>query len=181
MSAERHTTALGAAVADAVAAQAGEDAVVIALFVDGALLPPLQRGRAAHVVYALPTARVAGLRSWRDGLEAHLEVADETWTVVALEASTWARLVLRGHPGPSRWLSGALVDMGRSDAVAEHLRELAARAVDGRAAGWLEAAGAAPPPTGAARPSIEEVEAWLTHARRVADAASPFVDGAATC
>lgn len=93
---------------------AGDDARIVAVWVDSTPTPALLRGIAVRAIYAFDAPRVAGLRHWRDTVE----VFDESVAVpgsaepiavhfVAHEAAKWARLVLKGHKPSASSLCGA--------------------------------------------------------------------------
>lgn len=115
-------------------------------WIDPPVLPPLPAGHAVRLVYALPATRVAGLAPWRDAAERWGETPDGVpLHVLAMEASTWARLVLRGHlpthatlaRTPVECVPGALQRLrGRIDPDA--LR--AAHAEWGEDAAWIDVA-----------------------------------------
>jgi hypothetical protein len=111
-------------------------------------------------MFVVPTIRLAGLRHWDD--EPLLPAP--FGGVQALEASKWARLVLKGHGGAI----GTLLDAdGVHDprGAAAALRPIAARCVDATVDAWCEAAGvprlpaSEAPLVGAAR--FDAVNAWL--------------------
>ncbi len=70
------------------------EAGVLGGWVDAIVVPPLIDGRrAVRLVYAFPAMRVATLRHWRD----EVELDEGDLHVVAMEASKWARLLLKQH------------------------------------------------------------------------------------
>ena len=137
----------------------GEPATVIAAWwsrmgasIDGPA--PLLR-----VVYAFDAARLAGLRHWRDEVEGPLRdaEADHGAWVVAMEASKWARLLLK-RQGGALWTALGPAAFDTVDAAP--LAALAAGLWDAVA---LQAARPAAPPL--ADP-FDAVDAWLTSVRR---------------
>lgn len=83
-----------AAGARAVEAALDGEAGVLGGWVDAPVLPPLLDGRRAlRLVYAYPAIRLSTLRHWRDEVELEVDGVH----VVAMEASKWARLLLKQH------------------------------------------------------------------------------------
>lgn len=116
------------------------------------------------VVYAFASVRLATLRHWRDEFE--------TPTFVALEASKWARLLLKGHGGSL--LSSAQVPASDCIETAGELSALARELWTEDATHWASLAGEEPlpmpnPPL-SAKERFERVDAWLAKVRAVADA-----------
>jgi hypothetical protein len=120
------------------------------------------------VVYAFSSRRLATLRHWRDEVE--------TPTFVGLEASKWARLLLKGH-------GGSLLSCGKSAAddclgMSARLQGMAVELWNEDATHWAELADAAPPEralltgfrpiSGGER--FERVNSWLEDVRIAADA-----------
>ena len=138
------------AIADAVTARVaeliGEPCAVIQAWIEPATgVSP----RVVRAVYALPHHRVAGLRTWRDEGEGEATDVLGGGVLVALEASKWARLVLKGH-GPtlaSSQLPGVL-----AGPLVTELAELAAAVAAGSAAG-----------------SFDALDRWLAACRRRGD------------
>lgn len=119
------------------------------------------------VVYAFSSRRLATLRHWRDEVE--------TATFVGLEASKWARLLLKGHGGSLlRCVEPASDDCLEMSA---RLYGMAVELWNDDAAHWAKLAGKTPPNSllTASRPisgeeRFERVNAWLEDVRVAADA-----------
>lgn len=144
------------------------DARLVALWVDPPVTPPLPEGRALRGVFALPHARVATLRHWRDTHEWVLEGEDEAWHVVLHEASKWARLIQKSHGGSYAIASrDPDVDPHHQGAALQHI---ACASCDERVVDWYRAAGWDPPALSddllLAPARFAQLEAWIHAARR---------------
>jgi hypothetical protein len=147
----------------------GEPATVIAAW--WSRLGPAIDGPAPllRVVYAFDAARLTGLRHWRDEVEGPLcpPVADAgsgAW-FVAMEASKWARLLLK-RQGGALWTALGPTAFVTTDAAA--LGALAAGLWDADADAWAASVGlvvARPAAEPLMRP-FDAVDAWLTAVRR---------------
>lgn len=169
--------ALGGALAAALRDACGPDALLLGAWIGGdvvpALPPPLT---AVRGVFAYPAERIAGLRAWRDTVELVENVDGNEFHMVLHEASKWARLVLKQHPGPALWSGGELLAADGAAAVLRELRVLACAVCGDDVTSWLAVAGrpgALPvPAAGAAVPGpaerFDQLERWLVGARRLA-------------
>lgn len=119
------------------------------------------------VVYAFTSRRVATLRHWRDEVE--------TPTFVGLEASKWARLLLKGHGGSL--LSCATPATADCLEMSARLQEMAVELWNDDATHWAELAGETPPKRSllarfrplAGSDRFERVNSWLEDVRAAAD------------
>ncbi len=119
------------------------------------------------VVYAFTSRRLATLRHWRDEVE--------TPTFVGLEASKWARLLLKGHGGSLLSCSTPATDDCLK--MSARLEELAVELWNDDATHWAKLAGENPPErsllkrfrpvSGSER--FERVNSWLEDVRIAAD------------
>jgi hypothetical protein len=116
------------------------------------------------VVYAFSSVRLATLRHWRDEVE--------TASFVALEASKWARLLLKGHGGSL--LSSAQPPTLDCIETGSELGALAEALWTADASHWAGLVGipplALPNPPLSPEERFERVERWLTRVRSIADA-----------
>ena len=120
-----------------------------------------------RLVFALPSIRVATLRHWRD----EVEFSVDEHAVVGVEASKWARLLLKGHGGTL--LTSAEPPSSAPQDIAGGLEDIAPLLWDARATAWSHAAKLEPMQRGpdvepAAR--FETVNTWLVRVRQCADA-----------
>lgn len=118
----------------------------------------------ARLVYAFPSRRLATLRHWRDEVE--------TPEFVGLEASKWARLMLKGHGGTL--LQAAEAPSYDPRALSESLAALAVELWTPAATAWAERMGRpamSAPSTGiTSAERFERVDAWLEAVRVLVDA-----------
>ncbi len=78
----------------------GEPVTLVGAWVDPPVAPPIRDATVVRAVFAYPALRLATLRHWRDTVELVSESEPGTTVhVVAHEASKWARLVMKAHPG----------------------------------------------------------------------------------
>lgn len=163
------------AVSDALAEALGEPATVVALWCDA---PATPRGPVARLVYAYPSVRLATLRHWRDEAEFLVDAGDGPMHVVALEASKWARLLLKSHGG-TLLTSSRAADVDALG-LAAPLPELVDALWDTVAEDWCRRLGVESGRTPVETTPAERfghVEGWL-HAVRTAVDAAPAARGA---
>lgn len=135
----------------------GEKAWVPGGFWSPTVSPALDGMIALRLVFVYSAPRVAGLRSWRDGVELVVQTEAGAVHVVAHEAAKWARLALKGH-GPSREIAGTGAIVGDLPCVVALARLL-----------------------GAALPaSFEAAEEWVLRSREAAANAERTKDSAQT-
>lgn len=156
-------------------AACGPEAALLGAWVAGEVVPALPSGMVAvRGVYAFPAERVAGLRAWRDTVEFAADVDGVAHHVVLHEASKWARLVLKQHPGPPLWTRGVCLAADGQRALLEQLVRLTGDIDAAAQATWLAAAGLDGAGATASHPAVgpaqrfEQLEAWLLAARRAA-------------
>lgn len=133
---------------------------------------PAHGGPILRAVYAFPSRRLATLRHWRDEVEFDIADDAETTRVVALEASKWARLLLKSHGGALLASASPPAFPGASAGPAARLPALARDLWDPVATEWAAAAGVDPLPEAPALTTdqrFERVETWLWSVRELVD------------